>query len=189
MPDGYIQIYENTHIRNISDLEKKYILIWENGTNIMNIFKRFYLQRRDAHFYVKNIEYFVGRFREFRDLEFIAVEGKEMTSAEKIDEMKRKYAALMKKMKCKDIEESVEVAFSPRIYDSIRTSLREPRVYLSAERNCHKIYRILMEGPADLKKIKEILNDEQADDDLKSMLYSGIVKRRQDEFYLNSLIL
>lgn len=79
----------------------------------------------------------------------------------------------------------VEISFRPRIFDSIKTSLSNPGLYLSGEMNCHKIFRILSENDMTLDEIK-LKIDENIENTLKSMIFTKIIEMKGDKFVLNS---
>lgn len=203
-----LKIFDNINYGKI-ETNQPLQLVFYDGSTTLKVFKSLYSQGKDAFFVVQNLEFFMLKMRLFRNLEFIEISNENLEEIEdkeikkvfglgneiKIEKdlkMKiSKYISIEKSFKAiNEVENTpykgIEVSFRPKAFDSVKTSLMKPELYLSEEMPCHVIYRILVEGAKTLQEIKKYTG-ENIEDTIKSMLFTGIIERKGDKFSLSSL--
>lgn len=201
--EGRVPVYDNAPAPRICDNEQ-YILVFENGNTTIKVFKELYLRNEDAYFCVQNMEHFISKMRLFKSLDFIELGGaagrpsndkpRESVPGKRTSKREDTYRGIEARLrKCKGCpagvtERGVEISFRPEIYDSVKTSLKMPLAYKSGEQACHRIYRALAEEPLGYDALLEAVGDAGAEETLKSMLFAGIIRQKNDCFCLNETI-
>jgi hypothetical protein len=191
-----ILISDNSKSENI-DINDPIQLIFINGTVTIKIFKQMYLANIDAYFVVKNLEEFILKMKEFRNIQMVILDNNDnisnpfdcsinVTNNQRL----KKYAKIEKKMKSRNIDKGIELSFRPRIFESVKTSLENCGIYMSKETIIHKIYKLLKESKkrlVDIEKIDE--STEEVHKALKSLIFYGLVVKNDDSFEIAASIL
>ncbi|KAM0681052.1 hypothetical protein GINT2_000835 [Glugoides intestinalis] len=177
-------------------------LVFIDGSVTIKVFKHLYRENIDAYFVVRNLEYFISKMMLFRNVPMEVV--KKADNAKKTSlpplagynnlfpaskpfkNMVKKYINIETSLGGTDTSRGVEVSFRPRIFDSIHSSLEDSSLYLSSDMLCHKIYKVLKNRRASIEEVEKIdKNKDNVHKTLKSMLHSGIICKKDEEFCLN----
>lgn len=184
--------------------DKDYILYFTTGKTTLPAFKELYLKKKRILFFVVNLEYFFYKMSFFKNFEVKFLKNEKQ---ENVYDMEEKYIKLEKKLGSKDVDKGVELSFRPNVFKGIKSSFLKPSSYFSEENISTLIYKELAEAKnyEELKDIiykkyikalksikkKEIfvysVFEEDFDNLLKSLIFTGIVKKKEDMFYRNEL--
>ena len=180
----------------------KYLLVFTDGKNTIKAFKEIYVsdehrRKTEFIFYVKNLEYFMDKMREFRNLEI------EINSGEKekdFDSRYEKYKKIESLHKGKNngfkdfknkVENKREINFYPDIFSSIKTSLLRPDLYLSKESTTTEIFKIIYDKKMvelnDLKKEMRKGPNCEIDDIVRSMISCNLIKNKDGKLVMNEV--
>jgi hypothetical protein len=182
-----------TKISDVSSLPlsttENYILEYTTGRVTLPYFK-YLLQSNEFNviiFYVCNFESFFFDFREFRFFNFLFFE---IENFENRNERIKKYLKLEAKMRghplAKNKNLGVQISFYPRVFDSIKTSLRNPKKYLLKEGNIpSKIYCELLKGPKNYAELESAVKG-KIDPHIKSMIYASILGVKNGTFHVRN---
>ncbi|KAI4291175.1 hypothetical protein PAPHI01_0449 [Pancytospora philotis] len=192
--------------------DEEYQLLFTSGKNTLKAFKQLYLEDRDALFCVKNLEHFFSVFKLFRNVETVLYKesGKPKAAAKQkrrgkpargasrtLEESMARYCEIEAELRNEKIgramlndpaaELGVRISFFPNIVDSIKTSLLRPAVYRSPELLCHSIVSRLLEKPLKLAELQEVGDAQNVEKTLKSLVFAGVVKKKDSQFHINGL--
>lgn len=175
--------------------KKKYILVFTTGKITLQIFKQFYMKKRDVYFCVKNMELFFYKMKDFKILNFIYFDEKDTIIKNKIQYYENKYLEVetkFKKKMCSDFKtdnKGIMLSFNPDIYRSIHTSLINPGIYKSKKMPCHILYEALLVKPMKYTELKNLIKSSEFESALKSLIYCNIIKQKGDIFFINNILL
>lgn len=203
MISGFIPVYDHAPAPKITD-DGMYMLLFETGKVTMRVLKQLYLDDRDAYLCVRNMEYFIQQLGPLRNIEIRAMDeqrhrAKRGAAVRPEAAMREKYAGVesgIRRMLCGEADAAdegeagrgIEISFAPRMFDSVRTSLREPAVYRSEPLACHRLFSHLESGQSTYEELGEILDRETLDETLKSMIFGGIVRQKDGSFYISDTL-
>lgn len=171
--------------------DRRYVLSFTNGSTTMRAFKELMLQGRDVVFHVVNLEFFMYKMRLFKYCDFEFVDCMDDRAEQKVERYKSVETSLSGKFN----ERGIKLSFEPDVFASIRSSLARPDLYLSGDNLSTAIYRML-DKKTGYDELRESVwedrkrhsggadeeFDKHFDDALKSLVFSGIVKVRDEEF-------
>lgn len=194
-------ISHNTN-NNLNEF-KQYILIFSTGVNTLKIFKQIYVADRKAFctkkviFVVKNIEHFMYKIKEFRNVELI-VKSEDLKSNNNnnninysnILNLKNNFTKYLKDTyniaDKKEIKKIKQISFEPDILSSTKTSLVNSKKYFTKNNTAVDVFMEISNTKTQgilAKEITEkIKNSEGA---LASLLVAGVVKQKGDKVYVN----
>lgn len=179
------------------DKNKNYQLVFTTGDVTLKIFKLFYLQNIESYFVIANMEYFLLKMRIFRNLKFICwknqkerdlvPKGASMDKNQSVEKMKAKYCKIEKHLgNKKDLGKGIELSFQPKMLESIRSSLESSSLYKSKDMKCHGVFKCLENGRLSLNDFK---NDEESQKTIKSLIFAGILIKKDDSIHLNEVLI
>lgn len=84
-----------------------------------------------------------------------------------------------------NVYKGIEISFRPKIFDSIKSSLSNSCLYLSKDMTCHLIFKNLLEKDMTLEEIEQQIGSD-AQNTLKSMMFTKIIERKGEHFTLNN---
>lgn len=150
--------------------KNKFYFIFVDGKITLPFFKS--LQRYESIvIFVKNIELFHILFN-------VQYEWLNLTENED------QYLNIEKKIRNNrnfDEEKAMEISFYPKIFDSIRTSLLNPKLYLSEENGATMLFKKIM-------KSKMRIEDIEDKESLNSLLFSKILTLKDGYVSVNELL-
>lgn len=205
-PNYYPDSIELKEIPRKHNLSRNYIYVLGCDSLSLAIFKRIFLLGLKIVIYVDNLDYFFHKFRAFRYMNFVFVEDlpesiDRKTKYLRVENQIRKQAPenyrpknLSQKPAMKAIEQfemqrekdlkGVEISFFPKVFDSIRTSLRYPQKYLHTKLDMSsKIYRELLTGKKSIEQLTKVLGV-NINNELKSLVFTSIVRLKDGYFYI-----
>lgn len=89
----------------------------------------------------------------------------------------------------KGVEKGVKISFFPNIFNSIRSSLLNSKLYKSPSMLCHEIFTLATKGICQLSDFEKLGKDKEAiHNTIKSMVFAGILIKKGDNFSVNESI-
>lgn len=82
----------------------------------------------------------------------------------------------------------LEISFRPKLLESIKTSLENPKLYKSKETAAHRIFKLLKNGKMGLEEIENAVGKD-AEVALKSLLHFKAVVKRSEFFVLADILI
>jgi len=191
-----ILVHDNANEPTI-DKNKSYQLVFTTGDVTLKMFKLFYLQNIESYFVVANMEYFLLKMKIFRNLKFIywknqkehdpVSKGAALGKDQSVEKMKAKYCKVEKHLgNKKDLKKGIELSFQPKMLESIRSSLESSSLYKSKDMKCHDVFKCLENGKLSLNDFN---NDEESQKTIKSLIFAGILIKKDDTLHLNELLI
>lgn len=201
--NNYIIVTDDDDLCLNIDYTKQYVLVFTTGTITIRIFKEFYSmninqQPQQIIFIVKNLEYFLFMMKEFRNITYnIQMESNKKQSILS-KSRKLKYVQLEKDIFKKynstskqkvDFNKGIQLSFEPDMYNSIKTSLLNPQLYMCQPTSISKICNIIFDKKYEtIKDIIDDIKDEKDELIIKSLLFTGIIKIKGEKVVINDLL-
>lgn len=199
-------ISDNSKITDF-DIKTPLQLVFIDGNVVLKIFKILYLSNIDAYFVVKNLEEFILKMKLFKTVPIEIIDEKSSDLLNDLDEnilnilgykskeeMSNKLYSMIKNYtkidKNINMNRGIEISFRPKIIEAIKSSLENSSLYYSNHMIVHKIFNLLKNGKKTIKEIEKI--DEKEENiykTLKSLIYSGIVIKKNGEFSICDIFL
>ena len=188
---NYITIRDDESSMEI-DPNKQYILIFTSGKNTLKVFKQIYVldvksyAARNIIFVVKNLQLFLYKIKEFRNIKIelnIMKRDREVVDGDL--PRKKKYISMENKIN-KTSEKGVEISFNPNIHSSIKTSLLYPQLYKAEESLTTKIFREMLQNKS--VKARELVDKYKSSETegvIASLISFGLIKQKGDHLVIS----
>lgn len=191
LDDNKIQIHENCKF-NKNMLKEDFQIIFTDGNLCIDIIKELYITGRNCYVLVTNLVFFLSKIAVFRNLNIqLKVDLHCKINEDYCAKQIKKYKNIEKKHKVKTDKDgkSIDLSFRPKIYDSVRTSLGNNKIYLCKEMICHRIYARVKDGKCKMSDLEDICKGVDLHKTLKSMIFAGIIIKKDDSISLNEILL